>query len=152
MLTMVHLSFGIATVLYGFAGIGGDSYQRCTGGDVTPNVLNMFHADDVVANVGRALLTLVLLFSLPLLCLPCRVMLHRLLHEHCCSPRASRAAAATEGLGAILAVSDDVGGTTALGGSVQASPPAAARGGAARAWSKGSGPALGPPVAMYFIS
>ena len=39
MLTMVHLAFGIPTVLYAFAGIGGDSYRRCTGILVTPNVV-----------------------------------------------------------------------------------------------------------------
>ena len=77
--TMVIAAFLLASLLYLVAGLSGVAYASCTAQPVTSNVLAMFPAGDPLASVLRLLLSLILMLSLPLICLPCRTMLFELL-------------------------------------------------------------------------
>ena len=74
----LKLAFGTSLVLYAAVGTAGIAYGRCRRKPIPSNLLNLFDAGDPSASVMRGLLSLVLLMSLPLICLPCRTMLHQL--------------------------------------------------------------------------
>ena len=78
MTLMVIGAFTIAFCLYAVAGLAGLAYGTCTQQDVPSNVLAMFKKGDGPASVLRVLLSIVLLLSLPLICLPCRNMIQQL--------------------------------------------------------------------------
>jgi amino acid permease len=80
---MIGIAFSGSFALYVLIGVAGIMYGRCAQREINPNVLMMFDDDDVMANIMRALLSLVLLLSLPLVCLPCRNMLEQLARAHC---------------------------------------------------------------------
>jgi len=75
----IILAFGIALCQYVVLGISGSFYARCMGRDVPSNLLNLFDEKDTTATIMRTLLSVVLLGSLPLICLPCRAMARRLI-------------------------------------------------------------------------
>lgn len=79
MTTMVVGAFAIAFALYLVAGLSGLTYGACTSQIVPSNVLAMFKRGDGMASLLRVLLSVVLLLSLPLICLPCRNMIQQLL-------------------------------------------------------------------------
>jgi amino acid permease len=79
MTTMVVGAFAIAFMLYMIAGLSGLAYGSCTAQAVPSNVLAMFKRGDGLASLLRVLLSVVLLLSLPLICLPCRSMIQQLL-------------------------------------------------------------------------
>ena len=76
---MIAIAFGGAFVLYAVVGVAGCAYARCVGSEVPSNVLLMFDEHDPTASAMRLALSLVLLIQLPLVCLPCRLMLTSLL-------------------------------------------------------------------------
>jgi hypothetical protein len=63
---------GSSFMLYLFVGVTGCIFGLCRDGSVSDNVLNAFGPDDVLANVARLALTIVLSFCFPLLLIPCR--------------------------------------------------------------------------------
>lgn len=89
MTTMVVGAFVIAYAMYAVAGFAGLAYGRCKDEPVASNILKMFPKGDGIACLLRVLLSIVLLLSLPLICLPCRNMIHQLLsgcRRDCCAP------------------------------------------------------------------
>ena len=76
---MIAIAFGGAFFLYAVVGVAGCAYARCVGSEVPSNVLLMFDEHDPTASAMRLALSLVLLIQLPLVCLPCRLMLTSLI-------------------------------------------------------------------------
>ena len=115
MTTMVIGAFSVALGLYAIAGLAGLYYGRCTAQPVTSNVLAMFPKGDGVASVLRVLLSFVLVLSLPLICLPCRNMIHQLLHglrndclrNNCCNVPLLALGSISPALGQRLRMSGD---------------------------------------------
>ena len=73
---VMRQTVGLCSVLYLFVGILGYLHRL---GETKGDVLQNFAPGDVVINCGRFALALVLFFSLPLLVLPCREALLRLI-------------------------------------------------------------------------
>ena len=86
MRSLVGLSFSASFALYAFAAAAGVAVGRCAGKPVDSNILRMFDESDPLASTMRLCLTIVLLLSLPLICLPCRNMLARQLGGPGASP------------------------------------------------------------------
>ena len=114
MTTMVVGAFAIAFALYLVAGLSGLAYGACTSQAVPSNVLAMFKRGDGLASLLRVLLSVVLLLSLPLICLPCRNMIQQLLviwrrDASCLAPFRLALANISPALGQRLLVSPDGG-------------------------------------------
>jgi hypothetical protein len=83
---LVHFTMGATYVLYALVGLSGWAYAVCRaeeegdGADtsVPDNILLAFPPDDPLVNVARAALVVVLSFCFPLLLIPCRDSLLRL--------------------------------------------------------------------------
>lgn len=71
---MVHLVVGTCLVLYLVIGVFGCLFSL---DETKGNILNNFAADDPLINIGRAGLALTVVFSTPLLVVPCRKTLER---------------------------------------------------------------------------
>lgn len=66
-----------ALVLYLVIGLGGLTYGRCRDGQVHDNILKSFDRDDVLVNIARIAMSVVLCFCFPLILIPCRGSLLR---------------------------------------------------------------------------
>ena len=76
--TFLTLAFAISLFQYLVLAICGVVYSRCIDAPLPSNLLLLFDESDVTATLMRALLSAVLLMSLPLICLPCRATTHQL--------------------------------------------------------------------------
>ncbi|CAM9210395.1 unnamed protein product [Phaeothamnion confervicola] len=75
---MVHWTMAVVTVFYGVVSVSGYVYGVCTG-HVGDNILNSFPDDDVFVNLGRVGLIMTILVSFPLMVVPCRDTILRVL-------------------------------------------------------------------------
>lgn len=80
---VIRIAVSVATVFYATIGTAGMMYGNCVipEGEVEDNILLNFDDDDVVMNVGKVCLTLTISLSLPMMVLPCRDIILRMIMD-----------------------------------------------------------------------
>jgi len=78
---VIRIAVLVATLFYATVGTAGMMYGNCVipEGEVDDNILLNFGDDDVVMNVGKLCLTFTISLSLPMMVLPCRDIILRMM-------------------------------------------------------------------------
>lgn len=77
-LFQAHFTMSATLILYLVIGLAGYTYGLCkNGGPIQDNILNTFDPDDLLVNVARIAVSVVLCFCFPLILIPCRESLLR---------------------------------------------------------------------------